>query len=156
MYSMIRRRIKGAYPESKTLASSAVVLSSKGKQTLHTDSHLVQISYTLVHTEKMHHISEPPPKALTINIGYYFSYRQTNFTFHGTAFRIVLDPINVYGTARKHNVKPNQIWAYRNAEKINRKNDQNQKARSVHQGVSAHYRHFEKLVYTWFLNQCKV
>ena len=40
--------------------------------------------------------------------------------------------------------------------KINQKNDQNQKARSVHRGVSAHYPHLEKFVYTWFLNQRKV
>ena len=33
--------------------------------------------------------------------------------------------------------------------------DQNQKARSVQRGVSAHYPHLEKLMYTWFLNQRK-
>ena len=45
-----------------------------------TDSYLVQISYTVVHIEKMHHISEPPLKAPIINMRYYFFYRQTNFT----------------------------------------------------------------------------
>ena len=40
--------------------------------------------------------------------------------------------------------------------KINRKKDQNQKARSVQRGVSAHYLHLEKFMYAWFLNQHKV
>ena len=48
-----------------------------------TDSHLVQISYTIVQTRKMHHISEPLLKAPIINIGHYFLYSQTNFTYYG-------------------------------------------------------------------------
>ena len=41
-------------------------------------------------------------------------------------------------------------------QKSSLKEDQNQKARSVDRGFSAHHAHLEKLVYTWLLNQRKV
>ena len=55
---------------------------------------------------------------------------------------------NVYGTARQHDVQPNQIRAWLNKEQKLIKNYHNQKARSVHRGISANYPHLEKLVYS--------
>ena len=68
----------------------------------------------------MYHISEPPQKALIINIGYYFSYRQTSITNYGAVKdEISLDIFQRGFVGCLHCVCPTEEIGNRNVEAVN-------------------------------------